>query len=110
MRKQRRRDQVCIDPADIPSAELPAFHQIERFFVSSLHCFRKFREVSQNLATLLQISARKFTQHEGMHENQAVVEKRGEARVALAKMFNPDGAVDQYCHNVADRRRGAGSS
>lgn len=55
--KQSRRDEVCIDPANTAAPKLPAFHQIQRFFVSGLGRFREFCE----------ISPRKFTQHEGMH-------------------------------------------
>ncbi len=80
------------------------------FFVSSLRRFREFCEVSQNLAALLQISARKFPQYEGMHENHAALEKLRESSVAFAKVIDPDGTVDQHRHNVADRRRSAVSS
>jgi hypothetical protein len=110
IRKQCRRDQVCIDPAGTASPKLAPFHQLQCFLVSSLQRVRKFCQVCENLATLSQISARKLTQDERMHQTHTVLEKFSEAGMTFAKVLDPDGGVGQHRHNVAARRRGIGSS
>jgi len=98
IRKQRRRDQVYTDPADTASPKLPAFHQIQCLFMGGVYRSRKLREISRNLTAEFSISARKFTPNERMHENHAVIEKLCKTGVAFAKVFDPDGTIDQHRH------------
>ena len=52
-------------------------------------------EQIKNLAALRQIAAGQFFDHERVRQDRALVEKRGQACVAVPEMLHPNGGIDQ---------------
>ena len=84
-----------IDPANASAPEFLVADKMQSCLVGCSDCGRQFTECVQNYFPILQIAARKFSQHGGMHKYSPVVQQRGKSRFVLTEVSDPDGRVDK---------------
>jgi hypothetical protein len=97
---------------DIPDAETErgvSVNEMQNLVICSDGDLRQVRQGAENESTPPQILQCNFTDHEGMRQNPAFIEKIGEGPVAEVQMIDPNGSIDQD-HALFDRHRGAGAT
>ena len=88
-----------IDPANASAPQFLVADKVQGLLVGCSDYARQFTECVQNHFPMLQIAARQFSQHGGMHKYSSVGEQRGQSGVVLTEVSDPDGRVDKN-HSV----------
>jgi hypothetical protein len=105
--KLHRGEQVSVNEADATSEQRASIDEGDDFFVVRNRRLRQIRQIAQNPAAPAQIPEREFSPQERMPQDHPISEHSHEKGVALAKIIDPDGGVDED-QPGADRRRGIG--
>jgi len=101
-----------IDPADAPSVQSIALHELEDFGMLHLRRRRERAKQTEDLAPVPQGSACQFADDKGVSEDLPMLEQTSERSAAHAKVIDPDRCVDEDHTRITPRAgfSGAGSA
>jgi len=95
VRKQCRRQQVGVDPAQARSKELVCFEELHHLGMAGRNREGQFLQIVQYLRSAMQIAARDLAQDKGMHQHQSVHKLLREFRVPAPEVIHPDRGIDE---------------
>ncbi len=83
-------EQVSIDIADTDAKELTAGDEGKDLVVIRDESLCELSDIEEEVAPVPDASHRQFTDHEGVDQNEILVEQVIEGRIAFAKVIDPD--------------------